>query len=129
MIRPLTVAFCLVVAAAALQAQDWSQWRGPARSGLTEAFPAPAVWPDRPKKVWEARVGAGHSSPIVSGGRAFVLSRLGDDEVVTAFEWLLKRGPAASRQLSAAGDILRTVPARTLAGGRNELLVCSAGII
>jgi outer membrane protein assembly factor BamB len=86
MIRVLTVALTLLVAIAGVRAQDWTQWRGPARSGLTEAFTAPAVWPDRPKKAWEATVGSGHSSPVVRAGRAFVLSRLADDEVVTAFD-------------------------------------------
>jgi outer membrane protein assembly factor BamB len=86
MIRVLTVALTLLVAIAGVGAQDWTQWRGPARSGLTEAFTAPAVWPDRPKKAWEATVGSDHSSPVVRAGRAFVLSRLADDEVVTAFD-------------------------------------------
>ena len=68
-------------------AQDWNQWRGPSRSGVTAAFPAPAAWPDKPRKVWESTVGAGHSSPVVSGTRAFVFARTGDDEVVTAFDY------------------------------------------
>ena len=82
----LTLALTLAVGIAGVQAQDWTQWRGPARSGLTEAFTAPAAWPDRPKKAWEVMVGIGHSSPVVTTGRAFVLSRLGEDEVVTALE-------------------------------------------
>ena len=86
MIRALTLALTLAAGIAGVHAQDWTQWRGPARSGLAEAFTAPATWPDRPKKVWEATVGTGHSSPVVSGSRAFVLSRLGDDEVLTALE-------------------------------------------
>ena len=86
MTRPLILALTFAAAVAGVQAQDWAQWRGPARSGTTEAFTAPAAWPDRPKKVWEAVVGTGHSSPVVSGGRAFVLSRVGEEEVLTAFD-------------------------------------------
>ena len=71
---------------AALSAQDWNQWRGPARTGTTSTFSAPAVWPDKPRKVWQATVGTGHASPVVSGPHAFVFSRLGEDEVVTAFD-------------------------------------------
>ena len=71
---------------AVVSAQDWNQWRGPSRTGVTAAFSAPATWPDRPRKLWEATVGTGHSSPVVSGGRAFVLSRSSEDEVVTAFD-------------------------------------------
>ena len=71
----------------AARAQDWNQWRGPARDGVAAAFVAPATWPDRPRKVWEAAVGAGHSSPVVSGSRVFVLARTAEDEVVTALDY------------------------------------------
>ena len=78
----------LVIAlAGGARAQDWNQWRGPSRSGVTAAFSAPAVWPDKPRKVWESTVGTGHSSPSVSGTRAFVFARVGDEEVVTAFDY------------------------------------------
>ena len=61
---------------------------------------APATWPDKPKRAWEARVGAGHSSPVVLAGRAFVLTRLGDDEAVTAFD--LQSGQQVWQQKYAA---------------------------
>jgi outer membrane protein assembly factor BamB len=67
--------------------QDWNQWRGPSRTGVTAAFSAPATWPDKPRKVWESTVGSGHSSPVVSGPRAFVFARVADEEVVTAFDY------------------------------------------
>ena len=53
---------------------------------MTAAFQAPATWPDKPRKVWESTVGTGHSSPVVSGTRAFVFTRVGEDEVVTAVD-------------------------------------------
>ena len=67
-------------------AQDWNQWRGPDRTGVTTSFSPPATWPDKPRKVWAVTVGTGHSSPVVSGTRAFVFTRVGDEEVITAFE-------------------------------------------
>jgi outer membrane protein assembly factor BamB len=71
-----------------LAAQDWNQWRGPARSGITNAFKAPPAWPERPKQVWKTAVGLGHSSPVVSGDRVFVHTRTSDrdQEAVTAYE-------------------------------------------
>ena len=85
--RPTPFALALVCAVVSVgAAQDWNQWRGPSRTGVTTAFSAPAAWPDKPRKVWERKVGAGHSSPVVSGTRAFVFSRVGDGEMVTAFE-------------------------------------------
>ena len=74
----------------ALQAQDWNQWRGASRTGTAAAFTPPAQWPDKPTRAWRITVGEGHSSPVVSGARAFVFSRLGEQEVVTAVD--LKSG-------------------------------------
>ena len=80
---------CVIAMAASLvpvHAQDWNQWRGPDRTGVTAAFTAPASWPDRPVKAWQVNVGTGHASPVVSAGRAFQLSRIEEQEVVTALE-------------------------------------------
>lgn len=86
--HPVVYAVAVSLACAvAPAAQDWNQWRGPSRSGVTATFTAPATWPDKPRKVWESTVGSGHSSPVVSGTRAFVFARLGDDEVVSAFDY------------------------------------------
>ena len=71
---------------AIVQAQDWNQWRGPSRTGIAAAFTAPAAWPERPQRAWQVKVGAGHSSPVVSGGRVYQFARLGEQEVVTAID-------------------------------------------
>ena len=83
----LATTWLICAGVAVVRAQDWNQWRGPARSGVAAAFPAPAAWPDRPRRLWQAKVGTGHSSPVVSGTRAFVMARAGEDEVVTAFDY------------------------------------------
>jgi outer membrane protein assembly factor BamB len=84
----VTACACLLVgvAAAALRAQDWNQWRGPSRTGVAASFVAPAQWPDRPTRRWQAKVGMGHSSPVVAGGRVFQLSRIGEQEAATTFD-------------------------------------------
>jgi outer membrane protein assembly factor BamB len=67
-------------------AQDWSQWRGPARDGAATGFVAPKVWPEQLKLKWKMPVGEGHSSPVVSGNRVYQLARVGDREFVTCLE-------------------------------------------
>lgn len=79
-------AVVLAAALAAPRAQDWNQWRGPARTGEAAGFTPPAQWPARPTKVWQVKAGEGHSSPVVAGGRVFLHSRMGEEEVVTAFD-------------------------------------------
>lgn len=74
----------LVVALAA--AQEWPQWRGLGRAGVTPALATRSTWPAALTPVWKASVGTGHSSPVVSEGRAFVLARQGEQEVVQAFD-------------------------------------------
>ena len=67
------------------QTSEWSQWRGATRAGTTTFVP-PAAWPEKPKQVWKVPAGIGHSSPVVAGGRVFQLSRIGEQEAITAYE-------------------------------------------
>jgi outer membrane protein assembly factor BamB len=64
---------------------DWPQWRGPRRDGSVAAA-LPTEWPAALKKRWEAPVGAGHASPVVSGNRVVVIAREGDQEIVRALD-------------------------------------------
>jgi outer membrane protein assembly factor BamB len=65
--------------------QEWNQWRGPARNGTVAASSTPK-WPATWKRAWRVEVGEGYSSPVVSGGRAFVHSRRDADELVTSID-------------------------------------------
>jgi outer membrane protein assembly factor BamB len=65
-------------------AQDWPQWRGPARTGAVASFTPPAAWPDRPKQIWKVQAGSGHSSPLVVAGRVYLFARTGEQEVLSA---------------------------------------------
>ncbi len=67
-------------------AQDWSGWRGPNRDGAVSSFSAPKAWPDQLKVKWKMAVGIGHSSPVVAGRTVYVLSRQGEQEVVSAID-------------------------------------------
>src|SRR5687767_15528371 len=64
----------------------WPQWRGPARDGVASAFTVPTAWPAQLTKKWEATVGAGHSSPLISGNRVVVHTRQGTREIVAAYD-------------------------------------------
>src|SRR5829696_7716506 len=67
-------------------AQEWAQWRGPARDGVVKNFAAPKVWPKALAQKWKVAVGGGYSSPVVAGGRVFLHTRQGEQEVVSAFD-------------------------------------------
>jgi outer membrane protein assembly factor BamB len=82
----LAVVAGLAISIAPLAAQDWPQWRGPARDGLIRAFKEPASWPMTLTKRWNVEVGTGYATPLVVGDRLYVFTRQGDNEVMTAFD-------------------------------------------
>src|SRR5687767_6497319 len=55
-----------------VHAEDWPQWRGPSRTGISEE----KGWVDQfseqgPVIAWKATVGLGFSSVVVSNGKAY----------------------------------------------------------
>ena len=81
------VVFGMLLLAHPASAQDWTQWRGPARDGAVAAGALPKTWPATVSRVWRVEVGEGYSSPVVASGRIFVHSRRDPEEVVTAVEF------------------------------------------
>lgn len=66
---------------------DWPQWRGPLRTGhLPAGEKAPASLPAEPKALWRAKVGEGFASPVVAGGKVFLLDNQGGKETLRAFD-------------------------------------------
>jgi outer membrane protein assembly factor BamB len=87
------------VVAGATAAQDWPQWRGPARDGRVPGV-LPLSWPKALKAGWKVPVGVGYSSPVVSGRQVFTFARQGGDEVASSFD--LDTGKLVWRQAYAA---------------------------
>ena len=59
-------------------AQEWTRFRGPNGSGISEAKTIPTQWTDADFNWKIALPGAGHSSPVAWGDKVFVTS--GDDK-------------------------------------------------
>jgi outer membrane protein assembly factor BamB len=79
-----TFIFVFLTATVTATAQEWTQWRGPARDGVVTSKNAPAAWPESLKRTWRVEIGEGYSSPIVSGGRVFVHGRRDPEEIVAS---------------------------------------------
>jgi outer membrane protein assembly factor BamB len=76
----------LLLVALAAHAEDWPQWLGPRRDGSsTEKVVA---WKKPLEVVWRQPVGEGHSSPVVAGGKVYLLTRVKDrdEEQLQAFD-------------------------------------------
>src|SRR5688572_15286748 len=94
--RIFIAGFIVMASASIASAQEWSQWRGPARDGVIPSAVIPKQWPAAVKRGWSVEIGEGYSSPVVANGRAFVHSRRDPDEIVTAID--LATGKVAWQQ-------------------------------
>jgi outer membrane protein assembly factor BamB len=71
------------LAAATAGAEDWPQWRGAHRNGISAETGWLSQWPPSgPNRVWTARVGEGYSSATVVGGRLFTMGNAGNQDTV-----------------------------------------------
>ncbi len=79
MTRKLLLTICLLLLAPCVAAAaDWPQWLGPSRDGSTpEKCGWPAGWP--PKRLWARDFGFGCTSPIMAGGRLYVMGWAGGE--------------------------------------------------
>ena len=98
-------------------AQDWPQWRGPARDGVAAAFDVPATWPDTLRKDWSVEIGLGYASPVLIGDRLYLFTRQEEDEVVTALD--AATGEAIWRTSYAAAFDMNYNTARHRAGPKS----------
>jgi outer membrane protein assembly factor BamB len=83
----LLVGMSLPLAPACLQAEDWPQWRGPQRNGVSQEKGLLKEWPAQgPKLLWQSKdCGSGYSTPAVVGARLYLLGNEGlDNEFVRA---------------------------------------------
>ncbi|MEZ6060678.1 MAG: PQQ-binding-like beta-propeller repeat protein [Planctomycetaceae bacterium] len=84
----ITTSLILLNLAPACRAADvvWPGWLGPERNGWVSVFEPPEEWPEMLTKVWQADVGTGYGSPLVSDGRVYQHARQVEDEVVWCFD-------------------------------------------
>ena len=98
----LTLAACLLALRA--HADDWPQYRGPNRDGVSKETGLLKKWPDGgPKLAWTYKdAGTGYSGPAIVGDRLYTCGARGPDEYVFALDltqnppvelWKVKLGP------------------------------------
>ncbi len=84
----LFVSAILSVEVAAQTTNDWPQWRGPNRDGISKEKGLMTEWPkEGPPLAWKAKgAGTGYSSMAIAGGRLFTMGLRGEREFVMAFD-------------------------------------------
>jgi outer membrane protein assembly factor BamB len=82
--HPTLVGLLVLLVTPSLRADDWPQWRGPERTGISKETGLLKEWPEGgPKLLWKATgLGIGYASPAVVGSKVFILGTKGEDEYV-----------------------------------------------
>ncbi len=115
-----------VLAVSSSAADDWPQWRGPERTGLSKETGLLKSWPkEGPPLVWKIKdAGTGFSGPAIANGLLFTLGDRGDDSYVLCYDtkdgkpkWAVKNGKAYENMF---GDGPRSTP--TVDGDRVYVL-------
>jgi outer membrane protein assembly factor BamB len=101
-------------------ADDWPQWRGPKRDGISKETGLLKQWPkDGPKLLWQTTdIGSGYSTPAVVGARLYLVSNKGkDNEFVHALAvkdakeiWATKLGKVGANTSFAPYPGSRSTP-------------------
>ena len=85
--RSIFTAAALAVSAFTAFADDWPQWRGPDRNGISQETDWLKKWPDQgPKMAWKANVGLGYSSVVVADGRAYTAGFGNEQDTLFCFD-------------------------------------------
>jgi outer membrane protein assembly factor BamB len=121
MARYLTLAILLIPAIA--RADDWPQFLGPQRNGVSAETGLATSWPKGgPPVVWQRDVGEGYSGPAIAGDRLILFHRVANEEVIECLNantgrplWKHAYPTTYSDQLGK-GDGPRATP--TIAGNR-----------
>ncbi len=78
--KNLLMTTILLTSALSMQAQDWPQFMGPNRNGITSQKGMLRSWPENgPEVLWSVNTGIGYGGPVVKAGKVYMLDR--DDEV------------------------------------------------
>lgn len=79
----------LTILCVSIQAEDWTQWQGPSRNGVSSETELSAEWPeDGPPLDWQVNdLGDGYGAVTVADGMIFLVTNEGlDDESVKALD-------------------------------------------
>jgi outer membrane protein assembly factor BamB len=135
---PLKATFgivALLIAGAAL-GEDWPQWQGADRSGVSRESGLMKAWPaGGPKLTWRASgLGEGYSAPSIANGRVFGMGLRGNEEDVWALDektgngiWRVRMAAGASLAGTQGGNGPRATP--TVEGNRVYALGASGDLV
>ena len=85
--KKFLLASAIVSVLTTLLANDWPQFLGPDRNGVSKETGLLEKFPESgPKLVWQKQIGTGYSAPSVRDGKLVLFHRVGDEEIVECME-------------------------------------------
>ena len=96
-----------LAASSAVRADDWPQWRGVHRDGISKETGLLKAWPkDGPKLAWKnVEVGGGYSTPSIVGDRVYLMGDKDGQEYLVVLnakdgkeQWRTKIGPVGKNK-------------------------------
>jgi outer membrane protein assembly factor BamB len=106
-----------------VRGENWPQWRGPNRDGISHETHLPATWSTTKNIAWTADLpGMGSSTPAVWGDRIFLTSEEKDDMVVVCFTtagkqlWKTPLGLASGKKRFMMGEANNASPSPSTDG-------------
>lgn len=82
----ISITLTLLLAVVGLQGSDWTRFRGPNGSGVSETGAMETEFGPGTNVVWKAPLPMGKSSPVIGGNRVFVTGHSGDRLLTLAFD-------------------------------------------
>ncbi|MDB6026085.1 MAG: hypothetical protein JWM68_2308 [Verrucomicrobiales bacterium] len=77
----------ILLAVNSLLANDWPQFLGPNRNGISAETGLLDKFPESgPKLVWEKQIGTGYSAPSIRDGKLILFHRVADEEVLECID-------------------------------------------
>ena len=133
-IPALLLALLPILTITAAHADDWPQWRGPDRDGISKEKNLLTEWPEEgPPLAWKAAgLGGGYSSLAVAKGKLYTLGDLDDSSYVIALDeangdlkWKTKIGDAGGhRKYPGPRSTPTVVGGQVFALNQHSDLVC-----
>ncbi len=79
----------LVLPVTRATADDWPQWLGPSRDGVSAERGWLKSWPPSgPSRLWEKKIGHGFSGIVVAKGRLLLFHRVADELILESLDAL-----------------------------------------
>ncbi len=112
--RFIASGLCLLLWATLAAADDWPQWRGPDRDGISDEKGLLQKWEDKGPPLARTIVGmgTGKSSPIIARGHLVITGHVDKEQVISCFsldgkkQWEAKNGPFQGARYGAQSSVL-----------------------